>query len=74
MNKSTPTRYVLVAFLRPVYRSARYGLLANIQLWGETFWIEWDALTVDKKLAWILFLNHTIAIITLIEVFLLKKR
>ncbi len=45
---------------------------ANAELWGESFWIEWEALPVDKKLAWILFLNHTIALVTLIEVFLLK--
>lgn len=45
---------------------------ANVELWGETFWVQWEALPTDKKLAWILFLNHTLALITLIEVFLLK--
>ena len=52
---------------------ARYAILANAELWGETFWSEWEALPVDKKLAWFLFLNHTIAILTLIELFVLRR-
>ncbi len=72
MGQTRPTRYVLDTLMRPTYRTARYGLLANVELWGETFWTEWGALPVDKKLAWLLFLNHTLALITLIEVFLLK--
>lgn len=48
-------------------------LNANVELWGETFWVQWEALPMDKKLAWFLFLNHTLALITLIEVLLLKK-
>ena len=73
MGQSRPTKFVLDVLVRPTYRRTRYGLLANAQLWGETFWTEWEALPVDKKLAWFLFLNHTIALVTLIEVFLLKK-
>lgn len=63
---------MLDTVMRPMYRSARYGVLANVELWGETFWAEWEALPIDKKLTWLLFLNHTIALVTLIEVFLLK--
>ncbi|OGG30507.1 hypothetical protein A2973_04080 [Candidatus Gottesmanbacteria bacterium RIFCSPLOWO2_01_FULL_49_10] len=58
--------------IRPVYRSTRYVLVANAQLWGRTFWAQWDGLAFDKKLVWILFLNHTIAVLTLIEYLLLK--
>lgn len=73
MGTSRPTRFVLDLLLRPAYRSARVSLLANAELWGQSFWIEWEALPVDKKLAWLLFLNHTIAILTLIELFILRR-
>lgn len=73
MGTSRPTKYVLDTLLRPAYRSARYTLIANVELWGETFWIQWEALPIDKKLAWLLFLNHSLALITLIEVFVLRR-
>jgi len=73
MGTSRHTRFVLDTIMRPAYRSARYSLLANVELWGESFWIEWEALPVDKKLTWFLFLSHTIALITLIEVFILRR-
>lgn len=73
MGTTRPTKYVLDALLRPAYRSARYRLLANAELWSESFWVEWEALPMDKKLAWLLFLNHTLGLITLIEVFLLRR-
>ncbi len=69
-----PTRFILNSALRPVYRAARHGIVANIELWGNTFWEVWEVQPLDKKLTWLLFLNQTIAIITLIEVFLLKSR
>ncbi len=73
MATSRPTRYILDLLLRPAYRSARASALANVELWGQSFWVEWEALPVDKKLAWLLFLNHTIAIIALIEIFVLRR-
>lgn len=73
MGTSRHTRFVLDTIIRPAYRLTRYGMLSQIELWGETFWIEWEALPMDKKLAWLLFLNHTIALITLIEVFVLRR-
>jgi len=33
----------------------------------------WGQLSLTEKLAWFFFLNQTIAIITLIEIILLKK-
>lgn len=73
MGTSRHTRFVLDTIMRPAYRSARYSLLANVELWGESFWIEWEALPVDKKLAWILSLNHTIALLILTELFFLRR-
>ena len=48
-------------------------VVANIELWGKTFWQEWEVLRTDKKLIWLLFVNQTIAVLTLIEFLLLKK-
>lgn len=73
MGTNRPTKYVLDALMRPAFYSARYSLLTNVELWGETFWTEWESLPVNRKLTWLLFLNHTLAIIALIEVFILKK-
>lgn len=73
MGTSKQTRFVLDTLMRPAYRLTRYGMVSQIELWGETFWIQWEALPMDKKLAWFLFLNHTLALITLVEVFLLRR-
>lgn len=45
----------------------------NITLWRKTFWEVWEPLPFDVKLAWIAFVSQTIAVITLIELLLLKK-
>lgn len=45
----------------------------NIRLWRTTFWDTWGPLPLDAKLAWIAFVSQTIAVITLIELFLLKN-
>jgi hypothetical protein len=45
----------------------------NVQLWTKTFWETWEPLPFDIKLAWIAFVSQTVAIITLIELFTLKK-
>lgn len=70
---SRPTKFILDFLLRPAYRTTRSSILANAELWGQSFWVEWEALPVDKKLAWFLFLNQTIAVLTLIELFALRR-
>lgn len=74
LSQTPPTKHVLESILRPCYRATRYGLLINIQLWGKTFWSVWEAEPLDKKLVWLFFLNQTIAVITLIELFTLRRR
>ena len=39
----------------------------------EEFQTAWESLSVDKKLIWFIFVNKTIAVITLIEYLLLKR-
>lgn len=74
MTTSRPTKLILDLLLRPAYRTTRTSILANAELWGQSFWVKWETLPVDKKLAWFLFLNQTIAVLTLIELFFLRHR
>lgn len=60
--------------VKPVYRATRYMVVANVELWGKTFWQEWELVRWDKKLIWLLFVNQTIAIITLIELITFTAR
>jgi hypothetical protein len=49
------------------------AIFDNIRLWRKTFWETWEPLSWDDKFAWIAFISQTIAILTLIELFLLKR-
>lgn len=46
-------------------------ITTNITLWRSTFWEAWEPLPLDQKLAWILLISNTIAILTLIEFLIL---
>jgi len=43
------------------------------QFWGSMVKETWEQLSLTEKLVWFFFLNQTIAIITLIEIIILKK-
>jgi len=43
------------------------------QFWGSMVKETWGRLTLMEKIIWFFFLNQTIAIITIIEIILLKK-
>jgi hypothetical protein len=58
--------------LSPI-ETARGAVYNNVRLWTKTFWETWEPLPLDMKLAWIAFVSQTVAIITLIELFALKK-
>jgi len=68
-----PTRFIHAIFLRPLYQTTRLAILTHIELWGSAFGREWESLGLDKKLVWLLFINQTIAVLTLLEFFLLRK-
>jgi len=53
--------------------SGRSFIANNIMLWKTTFWEAWDPLPFDVKLTWLAFVTQTIAVITAIELFFLKK-
>lgn len=72
LSQTPPTRFVLQAVMRPMYYQLRYVAVANMELWGRQFDVAWESISIDKKLVWIIFINHTIALITLLELFLLR--
>ena len=47
--------------------------IAHRNLWSTDFGRAWGRLSLDKKLIVILVLNHTIAILTLIEMLIFKR-
>ena len=47
-------------------------ITANVTLWKKTFWDIWDPLPWDAKFAWIYFISNTVALITIIEVLVLR--
>jgi len=54
-------------------RSLGFIIKTHKQFWGSMVWETWGQLTLTEKLVWFFFLNQTIAIITIIEILLLKK-
>lgn len=71
---------VMVKLLRNTKSAILYSLRStktvgemNTRLWRTTFWNTWNAVPFDEKLIWIAFVGQTIAILTLIELFLLKR-
>ena len=55
-------------------RIIRYSVVYGfVDLWGRSFWQAWDQVGLQEKAIWIFFFAKTIAIITLIQVLLLKK-
>jgi|WetSurMetagenome_2_1015567.scaffolds.fasta_scaffold645044_2 hypothetical protein len=63
----------IIFLLKSVYSEVKTVIYTHRTLWGSSFGTAWESLPFDKKLAWILFLNNTIAIISLIEIFALKR-
>ncbi|MBI5449673.1 hypothetical protein HY948_05185 [Candidatus Gottesmanbacteria bacterium] len=47
------------------------AISSNKTLWQSVFWEAWEPLPIDQKLAWILLISNTIAILTLIEFLIL---
>lgn len=47
-------------------------IAGNIRFWKTMFWQIWDPLPLGQKLAWIVFTTHTLVLISLIEILLLK--
>lgn len=60
------THFFRFYMMKTLYRSHK-------ALWTTDFGRAWDSLTLEKKLVIILVVNHTVAILTLIEMLILKK-
>ncbi len=55
----------MLGFFKTIFRT-------NITLWDKLFWEAWDPLPWDAKFAWVYFITNTIALITIIEVLILR--
>ncbi len=54
--------------------NSRWSPFANLnKVWHLAFGKNWDELPWDKKLAWLLFVSNTLAVITLTELLFLGK-
>ncbi len=51
----------------------RQTFLIHKVLWTKLVWERWDALAFEEKIAWLIGINHAIAILTLIEILIFKK-
>lgn len=60
-------------FEKPLHKTVADTARLHRTFWGETFWKTWENMSFDNKLVWFLVINHTIAILTLIEFLVLKK-
>jgi hypothetical protein len=54
-------------------RMAKNIVLFHRLLWRTLLWERWETLKLEEKIIWLLVVNHTIAILTLLELLVLKK-
>lgn len=59
---------------RPMAETAVLVIDTHRNLWGKDFGLTWESLDFKDKLAWIYFVSHTIGIVSILEVFLLRKK
>jgi hypothetical protein len=57
----------------PIRWLGRFVIVGHLVFWGVLFQDRWNDLPLDQKLIWIFFFNNTLAVVTIFEVFLLKK-
>jgi hypothetical protein len=57
---------------KPIYNQLRSLVGAHRLLWATLFPQSWEKIPLDQKLIWILCINNLLAILTIIEVFVLK--
>lgn len=53
--------------IAPTGRTIALGVRLNVLIWTKYFDTAWEATPLHEKLTWIMFLSHTMAIITLIN-------
>jgi hypothetical protein len=51
----------------------REAIIIHKTLWTKLVWERWDALAFEEKIAWLIGINHAIAILTLIEILIFKR-
>jgi len=58
---------VVTAINTHILTPARLGLKFNWLVWTKYFDAAWAKTPLDEKLIWIMFLSHTLSILTIIQ-------
>ncbi len=53
--------------IRPTGRTITLGARLHVLIWTRYFDAAWDSIPLHEKLAWILFITNTLAILTLFQ-------
>ncbi len=64
---ATALRHFHRTVIAPTGRTIVLGVRFNQLVWTKYFDAAWEATPLHEKLTWIMFLSHTMAIITLIS-------
>lgn len=64
---ATALRQFHHSVIAPTGRTIALGLRLNVLIWTKYFDIAWESTPLHEKLTWLMFLSHTLAIITLIN-------
>ncbi len=58
--------------MQTIYKNITRAANLNYVLWKTAFWQAWEPLPLDQKATWIFFISNTLAVLTLIEMLMLK--
>lgn len=57
-----------------ILQPMKFAFFAHERLWGEEVWTAWENIKLEEKIIYLLFINHMIAILTLLELLVIKKQ
>lgn len=59
--------------MRALIKTVKMAVSGNVYLWTKAFGQAWNRISLTEKCIWIFFIGNTIAVITLLEMLLMKK-
>lgn len=64
---ATALRHFHRTVIAPTGRTIALGLRLNVLIWTKYFDAAWESTPLHEKLTWLMFVSHTMAVITLIN-------
>lgn len=58
---------------RLLFSPVKLAVAAHRQLWEKEVWVTWENIKLEEKIIYFIFANHIVAILTLLELLMLKK-